>query len=76
MYKIGYAEDYRQNIYHVIEKLDDITEDDFIKKAKEIEKEYHPTRFIYLENDKEILAIFRNNRLTLNKIWKNISKDN
>ena len=71
MYNIGYATEYRQNDYHTVEsEIQDITQDEFMAKAKEITKEYHPVRYIYLENETDILVIYRNKKITVNKLWK------
>jgi len=67
---IGYAIDYQIHEYQIIEhNLEDIDILEFEKRAREIDKEYHPVRYVFLE-DKEhnIIAMFRNNKVTVNKI--------
>lgn len=72
MYELGYATAYRQNDYRIVEQeIDKITLKQFEKRAKEISKENHPVRFVYLEDDKKgIVALYRDGKISLNKIWK------
>ena len=72
MYTLIYATDFHQNDYRVIEKeIKKITLKEFEKRCKEIYKEYHPVKFIILEDDeKGIVALFRNKKIRINKIWK------
>jgi len=72
MYSIIYASDYHQNDYRVVEsKIVKITLKQFIDKCIAITKEYHPVRFIVLEDDdKGIVAMYHGKQLTINKIWK------
>jgi len=65
---IGYAKLYEIHQYCIVEQVEEtITDDEFILLAKDIEKEYHPVRFVYLEDDKEILLkIYRNGKITFN----------
>jgi len=72
MYKIIYAADYHLNDYRIIEdEIEKISMKEFEKKCKEIYKEYHPVRFVILESDdKGIVAVYRNKRLTFNLLWK------
>jgi len=72
MYTIYYATDFRQNDYRIIEaEIQKITKKQFEKRCKEITKENHPVRFIILEDDKKgIVALYRNKKIVLNKIWK------
>ena len=76
MYTLGYATDYHTNDYRIIEKeISKITKKEFEKRCKEITKEYHPVRFIYLEDDKKgLVAFYRDKKITVNKLWKEKKK--
>ena len=73
MYTLIYATNFHQNDYRIIEsEILKITLKEFEKRCKEIMKEYHPVKFIILEdNIKGIVALYRSNKIVLNKIWKN-----
>ncbi len=72
MYDLGYAVGFHCNNYRIVEKeITKITHAQFIKRAKEIIKENHPVRFVYLEHDKKgIVALYKDKELSYNKIWK------
>ena len=76
MYKIICAIDFRLHDYRIIEdEIEKITEKQFINKCKEIVKEYHPVRFILLENSEQgIVAVYRNKKIVMNNIWKKRKK--
>jgi metallophosphoesterase superfamily enzyme len=57
-------------------EISKITKKEFEKRCKEIMKEYHPVRFIILEDDKKgIVALYRNKKIMINKIWKEKKKN-
>lgn len=68
--KILIAKDYEIHGFYVVEKnIESITISEFEKRAKDIDKEYHPVRYIFLEdNEQNILALYRSNKITLNKL--------
>jgi hypothetical protein len=72
MYSLIYAADHTENDYRVIEtEINKITLKEFVDKCKLITKEYHPVRFIVLEDDdKGIVAMYNGKQLTINRIWK------
>ena len=72
MYTLLYARDHVSNDYRVVEKeIFKITLKQFIQRSKEIIKENHPVKFIVLEDeDKGIVAMYRNKKVVINKIWK------
>jgi len=72
MYTLIYAKDYIANAYIIIEKeINKITLKEFIIKCKEITKDNHPVKFIVLEDDdKGIVAMYRDKKVTINKLWK------
>jgi len=72
MYTLLYARDHKANAYVVVEKeIQKITLKQFTDRCKVIVKENHPVRYIVLEDeDKGIVALYRNKKVTINKLWK------
>jgi len=67
---IGYAVDYQIHEYKIVEhNIEDIDIIEFEKRAKDIIKEYHPVRYVFLEdNENTLLALFNNNKITVNRL--------